>query len=362
MINMKLPNSEEFNFKDCVIGGDECVLITPDSIKCKWNAENERFRSIIIRKSDHKVVSHGLKKFTNFFENPEFQPWNSEWKFEARHKYDGSCAIISKHNGELVFRTRGTASAYQHDNGNEIDFLIKKYPVLFDNMFLNEEKHTIICEWITPSRIICLREFDEPTLVLLGIIVNETGEYLPQALVDNMSRFIGTPRPDTYFYDSIAECIADVEAWVGKEGVVLYSPDGQTLKKIKSSHYLSLHRLSFGIKNISNVLDVFVESPRFVESKDFYNYVVTTLDFEIAERVKDDIAKITEAYGKFIHSVNIIERAMGYISKLDSRKKQAMAIQENWDGWMIPVSFSLLDNKPIDDKLVKKSMEKLLGL
>jgi hypothetical protein len=359
---MKLPDPEQFNFKDVTIAGDECLLITPDSIKCKWNAENERFRSIIIRKSDHKVISHGLKKFTNFFENPDFQPWNSEWKFEARHKYDGSCAIISKHNGELIFRTRGTASAYYHDNGNEIDFLIGKYPALFDSVYLLGEKYTIICEWVTPSRIICLREFDEPTLVLLGVVVNETGDYLSQAWVDMIARDWKMERPKRYEYNSISECIADVEAWVGREGVVLYSPDGNTLKKIKSSHYLSLHRLSFGIKNISNVLDVFMESSRFVESKDFYNYVVTTLDFEIAERVKDDITKITEAYGKFIHSVNTIERAMEYISKLDSRKKQAMAIQEHWDGWLIPCAFSLLDNKPLDDKLVKKSMEKLLGL
>ena len=111
------------------------------------------------------------------------------------------------------------------------------------------------------------------------------------------------------------------------------------------------------------MLEVFMESPRFVESKDFYNYVVSTLDFEIAERVKDDIAKITEAYGKFIHSVNIMEHEIKtHISKLDTRKEQAMAIQENFTGWMTPVAFSLLDNKLLDDKLVKKSMEKLLGL
>jgi hypothetical protein len=39
-----------------------------------------------------------------------------------------------------------------------------------------------------------------------------------------------------------------------------------------------------------------------------------------------------------------------------------MAIQEHWDGWLVPVAFSLLDNKELDDKLVKKSMEKILNL
>ena len=103
-------------------------------------------------------------------------------------------------------------------------------------------------------------------------------------------------------------------------------------------------------------------SPRFVECEQFYKYVADNIYVELAEKIKDDIVKITEAYGKFIHSVNIIERAMGYISKLDSRKKQAMAIQEHWDGFMIPLGFAMLDKKELDDKLVKKSMEKLLNL
>lgn len=359
---MKLPNSEEFNFKDVTIAGDECLLITPNSIKCTWNAENERFRSIIIRKSDHKVVSHGLKKFSNFFENPEFQPWNPDWKIKAYHKMDGSCGIISKHNGEIIFRTRGTASARQLPNGHEVDFLINKYPRLFDNEILNSENITIITEWCTPTNTIVLREYSEPTLVLLNIIYNDDGEYESQAYLDYIGGVWGVPRPEKYEYLSISECIADVEPWIGKEGVVLYSPDYQTLKKIKSEQYLALHKICTGMRSISNVLDVFIESPRFVEYQDFYNFISTTIDYEVAEKIKDDIAKITEAYGKFIHSVNIIEHAMGHISKLDSRKKQAMAIQEHWDGWMVPCGFSLLDNKPLDDKLVKKSMEKLLGL
>ena len=118
-----------------------------------------------------------------------------------------------------------------------------------------------------------------------------------------------------------------------------------------------MHKICTGMRTISNVLDVFIESPRFVEYQDFYDFISTTIDYEVAEKIKDDIAKITEAYGKVIHSVQIIERAMEHISKLETRKKQAMAIQKEWSAWswMIPVAFSLLDNKPLDDKMVKKS-------
>jgi hypothetical protein len=64
---MQLPDPEQFKFKDVTIAGDECLLITSNSIKCKWNAENERFRSIIITKDDNKIVSLGMKKFCNWW-------------------------------------------------------------------------------------------------------------------------------------------------------------------------------------------------------------------------------------------------------------------------------------------------------
>lgn len=359
---MQLPDPEQFQFKDCVIGGDECLLIIPNHIGTKWNSDNERFRSIIVRKSDHHVLSHGLKKFTNFFETPDFQPWNNSWKFKAYHKLDGSCAIISKYKGEIIFRTRGTIDARQLPNGHEVDFLIKKYPLVFDNEHINKENITIIAEWCTPTNIICLREFPVPTLVLLNVIKNDTGEYESQEYLDYLGKLWDIPRPKKYEYSSISECIADVEAWKGKEGVVVFSPDYQTLKKIKSSQYLSLHKIATGIKSISNVLDVFMESPRYSKYEDFYNYVETTLDHEIAERIKDDIKLITEAYDKFLYIEDNIKKYMNKnVRFLETRKEQAIQIQNQWKEWS-GLAFTILDNKDVDDKLVKKSLEKILKI
>lgn len=360
---MKLPDAEQFNFKDCTIAGDECWLITPKDMATKWTDENARFRSIIIRKSDHHVISHALKKFTNFLEKPAFQPWNNDWKISGRFKYDGSCGIISKHKGHLIFRTRGTSDARQLPNGHEIDFLIKKYPLLFDNDHLNREDITIITEWCTPSNIICLREFLEPTLVLLNIVKNDTGEYESQSYLDYLSKLWNVPRPEEYKYDTIAQCFADVEAWVGKEGIVLYSPDCQTLKKIKSSHYLAIHKISTGMRSISNVLDLFIESPKFTEYQKFFNYVESIVDHEVAIKIEDDMKKICDAYAKFTRTLHKIKNEIeNYIRPLETRKEQAMAIQRWFHGWMTPLAFTLLDNKEIDDKMIQKSLEKILEL
>lgn len=362
---MQLPDKEQFNFKDVVIGGDECWLITPIDMATKWVDDNARFRSCIVRKSDNYVVSQGFGKFVNWGEKPDFQPWDNSWKIEARHKLDGSLLIVSRYKGEWILRTRGTADARQLANGYEIDVLMKKHTNFFNN-FKNDQNLfnlSYLFEWTTPNNIICYREHDEPTLTLVGIVDNINCKYWEQYDVDIQAHFFKFNRPQKYEYNSVEECIADVEAWTDKEGVVLYSPDGQTLKKIKAEQYLALHKICTGMRSISNVLDVFIESPKFVEYQDFYNFVSTTLDYEVAEKIKDEMRQITEAYGKFVHTVNIVERAVNsYIGALETRKKQAMAIQEQWSGYIIPLAFHLLDKKPIDDKLVRKSMEKILEL
>ena len=312
---MKLPDPEQFNFKDCVIAGDDCWLITPSDMSTKWTDDNARFRSCIVRKSDNYVVSQGFGKFTNFGERPDFQPWDNSWEIEARHKLDGSLLIVSKYKGELIIRTRGTIDARQLPNGYEINTLKQKYSTFFNKLEWESDDtldYTYLLEWTTPTNIIVLREHAEPTLTLVGVVFhgNEYGDsifYADQDAVDILSRMFNFNRPQKYEYNSIEECIMDVAAWTGKEGVVLYSPDGQTLKKIKADEYCELHKLATGIKGINQVLDVFMASPKFTKSEDFYKYIETTLDYEIAEKCKEYIEKICDAYRHVVQWIEKIE-------------------------------------------------------
>ena len=363
---MKLPNPEDFNFKDCTIAGDECWLITPKEIGVKWNDENARFRSCIVRKSNNFVVSQGMKKFTNFGEQPAFEPWNDSWKFEARHKLDGSLLIVSRYKGQWIIRTRGTVDARQLPNGYEIDFLIEKYKNFFEDSdaidSISALEQSWLFEWTTPSNIIVLKESDEYELTLIGIISNEDAVYYSQAYVDICAIQYDFKRPEMHHYNSVSECIADVTAWKGKEGVVIYSPNGQTLKKIKATEYCELHKIATGIKNVKNVLDVFMESPKFTNFNDFYKHIETLLDFEIAEKCKPFIQKITDAYSKFVEGVEQINESLQSIRNYATRKEQAAAIQQEFPNWKMPIAFLLLDNREIDDKIVRKTLEKILEL
>jgi hypothetical protein len=363
---MKLPDTQQFKYKDCNIAGDDCWLITPSDMSTSWDDDNARFRSCIVRKSDNFVVSQGFGKFTNFQERPDFQPWDNSWKIEARHKLDGSLLLVSHYKGEWIIRTRGTSDARQLNNGHEIDLLIKKYPLFFNTEvsdYISALRQTYLFEWTTPNNIIVLRESDEPKLTLIGVVLNKDCSYYSQHWLDLVAKEYGFDRPEKYEYNSIEECILDVSAWSGKEGVVLYSPDGQTLKKIKADEYCELHKLATGIKGINQVLDVFMASPKFVEYNEFYKYIHDTLDFEIAEKCKDFINEITEAYGKVVHTITqmkiYVDRNVRF---LDTRKEQAIQLQMKYKEVYLAIAFKVLDNQDIDDKFIKKAMEKELNI
>jgi hypothetical protein len=338
---------------------ESLTLVTPTDMGTDWQDDNARFRSCLLNSSGD-VVSQGFGKFTNYGEKPAFQPWDPTWPVEARHKMDGSLLIVSQYAGVSIARTRGTVDARTLPNGHEINMLREKYPTAFSNVYL-DSGWTLLFEWTTPNNIIVIREHAEPTLTLLGLVDNETAVLMTPSNVDAIATILGLPRPDRYVYDSIASCIADVSAWTGKEGVVLYSPDGQTLKKIKADAYLKLHRLATGIKNIKHVLELFICSPRFTAADEFYAYVESTLDYEVAEKIKDDIETVVAVYNDYLE---LVYRIRGFVETrlvvCETRKDAAQLVLANFEGWQTGLAFSLFDRKEINEKQFSDTLFKIL--
>ena len=156
-----------------------------------------------------------------------------------------------------------------------------------------------------------------------------------------------------------------MDAWRGKEGVVLYSPDGQTLKKIKASEYCELHKICTGIKNVKQVMDLFLASPKFDTYEGFYKYVEATLDYEIAEKIKGDIENVVHAYNIFVDKFNRLTDVVNDLSHCDSRKEQAMVITSRYQDWRKSFAFNILDNHEIHDTVLGKAihyeLDKLLN-
>lgn len=337
---------------------EKFTLITPTDMGTDWCDDNARYRSTLLN-SAGEVVSQGFGKFTNYGEKPSFQPWDPTWPVEARHKMDGSLLIVSKYKGKIIARTRGTADARYLPNGYEITELMESYPSAFNNPYL-DSGWSLLFEWTTPNNIIVIREHSKPTLTLLGLVDNESAVLMTPSNVDAVASLLGLARPDRYVYNSIHECIADVSAWVGKEGVVLTSPDGQTLKKIKAEAYLKLHKLATGIKNIKHVMELFIASPRFTQARDFYAYVESTLDYEVAEKIKDDIETVVAVYNDYLKLVETIENFVETKARVClSRKDVAQMIIGTFDSWS-GLAFTLLDGRAISEKQLSDSLFKIL--
>jgi hypothetical protein len=351
---MILPDPEHFKFKDCVIGGDECILIHPNNITCNWTEDNLHFRSIVIRKHDGKVVSRGFNRFHNIGEQPDLDPF-PDGPFTAIEKRDGSLLIWGVHNGDLIHRTRATVNAESMPNGYEIEFLKKKYPKLVAACRLNPD-YSILCEWESKTNIIVLREVDEPTLTLIGVIHNESGEIVSQDELDQRAIAWGLPRPVRYEYASLKECIEDVEGWVGREGVVIYANGVSPLRKIKGGWYRRVHSALNGFKTLNNVVDFFMMTPKFSKYSDFFKYVETHLDWEIANQSQDHIREITLAYSKVLDNLKKVEYHIDQIRTGFTRKEQARDITMHWNDWRVTAAFLILDNRPIDDKLIRKAI------
>lgn len=337
---MKLPNPEEFNFKDCVVLGDDCWLITPKEIGVKWTEETMKFRSMVVRKSDHFIVSRSFPKFFNWSEQPDLDKFPINESFYAYEKLDGSLGIFDSYKNQLVARTRGTVNLRQLPNGYELDFLLEKYKKFFDYV-IQDSEITYLCEWQTNNNVIVIGGFPEPKLSLIGGIHKVTGLMFSQSHLDVLAKDLDIPRPEKYHYNSIQECIDDVEMWVGKEGVVLYS-ESNKMRKIKGSWYCSAHYFLTQTSTYNKKIDLY-----FDNKCDLQN-----IDFEILSIISKDITKIDYEYKKLREELYGIKTNL--LSNFTNRKDYAIHVMDKYKNYS---AFLFAKNEIDETENIKKIMK-----
>lgn len=344
LYKLGLPNSEQFSIKE--IGNK--ILIHRKEARVEWNEHNKYFRSSLWHKETGQLLSAGFRAFVNYGEQPDFESLGDNSKFKAIVKCDGSLLILSSHNKELIIRTRGTVDATKLENGHEIEYLKNKYPKLFSDYFVTSEKFTLLFEWTTLSNRIVLKESEEPTLWLIGIVDNDTYEYLSQDFLDFHAKTLGVERPKTYTFDTndVELLKKEIEPLQNIEGVVVYDETGQILKKIKTLRYLELHRVFTGIKSVNHLFDLFVEYG-CSNRENFETLLATNYDWELVTTLKE---LLDELYAKW----NLIKNRVFWIEmylrnpdfiELD-RKGKAQKILELFPDCS-GIAFALLDNKEI---------------
>jgi hypothetical protein len=357
-INFEDYDLTEFAIKEGVFGGIWSKLITPIHIGTKFTQKNKIFRSSIWS-TDGELLSGGLKKFVNFSENPsEFPVPLSIDNCAFVEKIDGSLVPIDYINGQISMRTRGTLSYTSLENAPDFEYCLAQHPSIIE--WLKTNPHcTVLCELTTPNLKIVLNYGQTPQFWLVGVVNKNDYSLMPQNELDKLGVKLGLHRPESCSFASIEQLLTEVSKWVGREGICLYSKNGQEIHKIKAEAYLRLHRMKSELASIEKVIDVWI-SQGYPSYTDFYNYIQTTFDYELAEYCKGNISNICDGYKEVKQIIAHMEAFVEPLKVL-SRKDAAMKIigaygETNRKAFC----FNLLDSKKLDGEAIKKLMFQVL--
>ena len=367
-IDLQSIDRNSFTVHQHFVGEHECFLVQPIHIGAIWTKDNLIFRSSLWDK-EGTPVSLSFKKFFNIDEKPDLFPTPKSLK-EARlmEKLDGSTLIFSKYKGHLVVRTRGTVDVRNQPNGNEIDLLLNKYSKFKSHLDSAENTHSYIFEWMTPSNRIVLDYGSEPDMALIGMIYHDSYEMVSQAALDMLAEGMGLRRPNTYSYNSLDDMKKAVTDMRDKEGICMYYNNEQDILKIKSAHYLFLHRAKSEISSIDKVIDVYIDwfmdrhtlSHESTGYPEFFKYLTEKFDFEIATMAQGHASRICDA----MKEVKKIMDALVLFSfhRINMPRKQAAAeiLQAYGSTGRAAIVFKMLDAKYIGADDYKKILYQVL--
>jgi hypothetical protein len=343
-------NGEDFYTKTQFLFGRECVLVYPKAFP-KWNEKNKWFRSAVFDIQTFEPVSLGFRKFTNWGEQPEFEPLNLKGNLEFIRKIDGSCLIVSYLDGNVICRTRGTFDAAGMENGHEIELFKLKYSKFFNDILLKTSQQSFLFEWTTPSNQIVLKETDEPELWLIGVVEHHDYSYWSQERLDGAAAYWGFRRPERFQFNTVEEMISAVEKF-NTEGVVVYGNNGQVLKKSKSLRYLKLHKMRSNL-NIESMVDVFFEfgMPEF---KDFQRIMAEKFDWELANQAIGLMSKICDSYKNVIRTMDGMKEFVEKRAHLDRKTLAQEVIASYGPTNRASFLFVLKDRGELDRDMQKK--------
>jgi len=358
-IDLASVDRENFMVHEHFLNGEIVYLIQPVHIGVKWQKETLIFRSSVWNVNG-ELISGGFKKFFNWSEQPDISPLPSSLKNTTIvEKIDGSLLIVSKYKSNYIFRTRGTVDASKLDNGSELELFKETILTEFTHLLGTQKQHdmwdfSILFEWVSPNQRIILNYGDSPEWYLVGMVFHDDYRLQTQRELDGLASACHLKRPPVYTFPSIADLMSGVETWKGKEGVVVYSNNDQTLHKIKAFEYLSKHRFK-SEATLENTLELYFSmgKPSYVE---FEKKLIEAFDYECFEMVRGFISIICDAnkeVEKIIKGMGVFVRDV--LLPLPTRRDQAQKVLESYSITnRASMVFVLLDGKILSEDQMKK--------
>ena len=204
----------------------------------RWNAFERLSRGLILHTPSGQVVARPFDKFFNWGEGGRTSdaPITS-----VMEKVDGSLIIIFHHDGRWRAATRG---AFHSDQAQWAQRRLDALPALAEV----PPHWTLLAEAVYPENRIVVDYGGRDQLPLLAMRDRRTGDYADLPHLRRTAAALGLPVPATFDHldtlDGIHDALRGLSA--NEEGFVALFADGQRFK-FKSSAYLELHKLVFGL-------------------------------------------------------------------------------------------------------------------
>lgn len=365
-MKIQIPHGNE-NFSVVQHPVNDWILIKPAGVKQRWSSNELWWRSMVTD-LEGNVLSAGLPKFKNYtedlvdtFEFEQALSSNSEVLF--LEKLDGSMAIRSVVDGEVVWRTRGTFGTEDNQMLRDIRQLAERYdPVLADpTAWTYESLHFEFCH---PDHQIIL-PVHEPSLTLISRVRHENLHLLPHKTLHRTAVSIGCPVVEAHTLPrDVTQLVAMVDAFKGREGIVARWDNEQRYIKIKSAEYLAQHRLRYSFTPRNAI--TLCREHNFQSGEDFVNHLhALGLDWEIAsERVRwyhvFDAARSFVIYAMVDVSMFVATNGGMYGTKQGS-KEYARLVMETYDDPLFRTAcFSLASGKATLKTAAQLMMDKVV--
>lgn len=366
-IDLNAIDREQFLVHEHIIAGETCLLVQPQHVGCDWRPDNLHLRSSVWD-STGELVSASLPKFVNWEEKPDLYPLPTSLdNVNLLDKIDGSTLIVSKYRGQVILRTRGTVDAHKMDNGHEIDVLMARYPKILAGLADVETlAYSWIFEWTSPLNRIVLDYGSEPELRLIGCVDHADYSLMRQSILDLAAIQLGVKRPERYSFNTIPEMVTAIQnLGAHREGICVYYDGDQRIRKIKSLQYLAMHRFKERV-TLPNMLDLFFAYGK-PELLGFLARLESEFDFECMSEARPLVERICEVYCSVTAKIAEVKEHVGWrlvpVTSFDQigqpipRRDAALAIQAKWTDLYRGVAFKILDDRLIDDKMLRKLIE-----
>jgi len=305
--------------------------------------------------SKGELISASYKKFFNFEEKPDIDPFPSDTsEVIAIDKLDGSTLILSYYKGVPIIRTRGSSTTISMPNHFEIESLKKIYPKLFSHALILSEEFSLILEWTSPNQKIVLDYGPTPELYLTNCISHSNYRYTSQSDLDYLAEELEVKRPKRFDIKNISDLIQQIKDRTDIEGICLYFNNDQGIRKVKSILYLKLHAFKSEL-SAKNLVNLYIEAGK-PSRMDLLKKVETELDFEcaqMADPICDKIYPHIEYYNQQIANLDLFNKE----NKNLDQKEFALKLKQNFSEEVLAFGFSLRKNQPIKDSYLLKLLQ-----